>query len=182
MPTQVAMLRGINVGGSKIIKMDRLRALFAALGFAGAHTYLQSGNVLFSAPADGPAQEAAIRARLLADLGFDIDVAVRSARQLTVAVKRNPLLAPGRDPRHLHATFLIGAHRPSLKGVALPLRPGEEAVLVGDIVYMYCPNGYGETKVHTQFLRRALGVPATTRNWVTVTALEALANGRGAAP
>jgi len=174
------MLRGINVGGSKIIKMDRLRALFAALGFAGAHTYLQSGNVLFTAPAEGPAQEAAIRDRIRADLGFDVDVAVRSARGMTAAVKRNPLLQPGRDPRHLHATFLIGARRPSLKGIDLPLRADEEAVLVRDIVYMYCPTGYGETKIHTQFLRRALGVPATTRNWVTVTALEALANGRGA--
>ncbi len=182
MPIQVAMLRGINVGGNNIIKMDRLRALFAGLGFAGAHTYLQSGNVLFAAPAAGPALEAAIRARLLADLGFNVDVAVRSGRQMAAAVKRNPLVRPGRDPRHLHATFLIGARRPSLRGIDLPLQPGEEAVLVGDVVYMYCPNGYGETKIHTQFLRRALGVPATTRNWVTVTALEALANGRGPGP
>jgi uncharacterized protein (DUF1697 family) len=182
MPTQVAMIRGINVGGAKPVKMDRLRALFAALGVTGIHTYLQSGNVLFDADEPEAVLERAIQERIFADLGYAVDVAVRTAKRMTGVVKKNPLATPGRDFRHLHATFLIAARRPTLKGVELPLAAGEEAVLVKDIVYLYCPHGYGETKVHTQYFERVLGLRATTRNWVTVTTLEALARQRGPLP
>jgi uncharacterized protein (DUF1697 family) len=177
--TQVAMIRGINVGGSRPVKMDRLRALFADLGYPGSRTYLQSGNVVFEAPKDdGAGQARAIAAAIREDLGHEVDVLVRSARQMTRALRANPLLATAPLPRMLYATFLEGPGKPTLAGLDLPLAPGERAELVGDVVYLYCPGGYGNSKVHNGYFERKLGVRATTRNWATVTALEAMAHGR----
>jgi uncharacterized protein (DUF1697 family) len=181
--TQVAMLRGINVGGSRPVKMDRLRALFADLGYAGVRTYLQSGNVVFEAGADdGPGQERAVAAAIRKELGHEVDVLVRSARQMTKALKANPLAAGVANPRALYATFLAGAGKVALAGLALPLGPGEQAELRGRVIYLYCPDGYGNSKVNNGYFERKLRLRATTRNWTTVTALEAMANGRAVAP
>ena len=178
--TQVAMIRGINVGGSRPVKMDRLRALFAALGYPGARTYLQSGNVVFAAPRDdGVGQARAIAAAIREDLGHEVDVLVRSARQMTKVLQANPLAAAAPLPRMLYATFLAGGKGPpTLAGLDLPLAPGERVELVGDVIYLYCPGGYGNSKVHNGYFERKLGLRATTRNWATVTALEAMAHGR----
>jgi uncharacterized protein (DUF1697 family) len=177
--TQVAMIRGINVGGSRPVKMDRLRALFAGLGYPGSRTYLQSGNVVFDAARDdGAGQARAIAAAIRAELGHEVDVLVRSARQMTQALRANPLAAAAPLPRMLYATFLEGAGKPTLAGLDLPLAPGERAELVGGVIYLYCPGGYGNSKVHNVYFERKLGVRATTRNWATVTALEAMAHGR----
>ena len=56
----------------------------------------------------------------------------------------------------------------------LPAQAGEQAVAAGRVIYLYCPNGYGRTKLNNTFFEKALGVPATTRNWRTVLALQAL--------
>jgi uncharacterized protein (DUF1697 family) len=178
------MIRGINVGGNRIIRMDRLRELYLGLGFAGPRTYLQSGNVVCGA---GDSQVRghgdAVERRILRDFGLEVSVAVRTSGEMSAALAANPLAArKSADPRFLHATFLVRPHgMVSLDGVSLPLGPGEEAVLVGDVVYVYCPNGYGITRINNTFFERRLGARATTRNWRTVTALEKMAReGAGA--
>jgi uncharacterized protein (DUF1697 family) len=183
MATFVSMIRGINVAGSRPLKMDALRALHEALGFRRVRTYLQSGNVVFEAPGAGAGRLGpAIERRILRDCGYDVAVAVRSAGEMAAVAGANPFLGrPGTDPRFLHVTFLVrpGA-APSLDGIGLPLAPGEAAVLAGNVVYVYCPLGYGTTKINNTFFERKLSTRATTRNWQTVTALERLA--RGEAP
>jgi uncharacterized protein (DUF1697 family) len=185
MATFVSMIRGINVAGSRPLKMDALRALHEALGFREVRTYLQSGNVVFKA-ADSSASRLgpAIERRILGDCGYAVAVAVRSAVGLTAVARANPFLGRrGIDPRFLHVTFLVrpGA-APSLEGIELPLAQGEGAVLAGDVVYVYCPSGYGVTKINNAFFERRLATRATTRNWQTVTALERMARGQEAAP
>jgi uncharacterized protein (DUF1697 family) len=180
MPPLVSMVRGINVGGNRILRMERLKAIYEALGFKRIRTYLQSGNVVCeSRSGDVRSLAAAVERRILADCGFEVTVDFRTEAQMAQAVAQNPLEGrPLVDPKFLHATFLVrGAGTPSLEGIALPLGPGERAVLVGDIVYVYCPNGYGTTKIHNGFFERKLGLAATTRNWQTVTNLERMARG-----
>lgn len=180
MTTLVSMVRGINVGGNRIVRMERLTAIFEALGFTGIRTYLQSGNVVCeSRGSDVRSLAAAVERRILTDCGFEVTVDFRTAAQMAKAVAQNPLAGrPSVDPRFLHATFLVrGDGAPSLDGIAMPLGPGEQAVLVGDIVYVYCPNGYGTTKIHNGFFEKKLGLAATTRNWQTVTNLERMARG-----
>jgi uncharacterized protein (DUF1697 family) len=106
---------------------------------------------------------------------------VRTSAELAAALRDNPLARrPAADPKFLHATFLVrhGA-KSSLDGVELPLAKGEAAVMLGDTVYLYCPLGYGSTKINNTFFERKLGLGATTRNWQTVTALERMAKGEG---
>jgi uncharacterized protein (DUF1697 family) len=181
--TLVSMVRGINVGGSRPLRMEALRAIHEALGFRAVRTYVQSGNAVFEArSADADAHAAAIERRILRDCGFEVSVAVRTSADMTAALRSNPFLArPGVDPKFLHATFLArqgGRH--SLDGVTLPLSKGEAAALLGDIVYVYCPFGYGNTKINNTFFERKLSASATTRNWNTVTALERMARGEPA--
>jgi uncharacterized protein (DUF1697 family) len=172
------MLRGINVGGNRPIKMDRLKELYVALGFARPRTYLQSGNVVCEvSPSKVRGHGQAVERRILRDCGFEVSVAVRSSKEMAAALAENPFIRRSSvDPRFLHATFLIQAEGAvSLDGITLPLIAGEDAVLLGDVVYVYCPNGYGNTKINNTFFERKLGLRATTRNWQTVTALEKMA-------
>ncbi len=173
------MLRGINVGGARPLKMERLKEIYRQLGLAGARSYLQSGNVVFSAKGRcGPEIERAI-AR---ECGLEVSVVVLSAGEMSAFVARNPFLGrPNLDPAFLHATFL--ASRVPKRGLdreRLPMGPGEEAVIVGKTVYLYCPNSYGKTKLNNAYFERTLASSATTRNWRTVVALERM--GRGGEP
>jgi uncharacterized protein (DUF1697 family) len=180
MHTLVSMIRGINVGGHRPLKMDRLRGIHEDLGFKNVRTYLQSGNAVFEAAGpDADSHAIALERRILRDCGFEVAVAVRSSREMTAALRKNPLAGrPSIDPRFLHATFLVRHPvKTSLDGVELPLAKGEAAVLVGGVVYLYCPLGYGNTKINNTFFERRLSAGATTRNWQTVTVLEGMARG-----
>jgi len=178
MNTLISMIRGINVGGNRPLKMEKLRGIHADLGFRDVGTYLQSGNAVFKAASpDAGRHASALERRILRDCGFEVTVAVRSSAEMTGVLRENPLLArPRVDPRFLHATFLVGAPgRESLEGIDLPLAKGEAAVMAGGVVYVYCPLGYGNTKINNTFFERKLSARATTRNWQTVTALEKMA-------
>jgi uncharacterized protein (DUF1697 family) len=173
MPTYVSLLRGINVSGRNRISMADLRALYEAHGHQDVSTYVQSGNVVShskvrSAAAVGRAIEQAISD----DLGLDVTVLVRTPAQLAKLVDANPLTGDRVDPTTLHVTFLASTPARA-KVAALDGRryaPDEFAV-VGDVVYLVCPNGYGRTKINNTYFERALGVGATTRNWKTVNQL-----------
>jgi len=177
----VALLRGVNVGG-KVAKMETVRASFEALGFGKVTTYVQSGNVLFQTKA---ATEAAlakkIAARLEKDIGFAPAVLVLSAADLARVVAENPLLKDkGVDPTKLHVTFLDGpAPAAGLKKMEGLASARERLVCRGTTVYLYCPDGYGRSKLTNNVFERALKVGATTRNWKTVTTLSAMLAERG---
>ena len=180
MPRFVALLRGINVGGARPMTMQRLREIVGGMGMGDVRTYLQSGNVAFSAARAKPAAlAAAIERAILGDRGMEVSAAVLTALELTGAVRRNPLLGMASvDPAFLHATFLVDPkRRPSPAELEVPLGPDERVAVDGDVVYLYCPNGYANTKLQNGFLERKFSARATTRNWRTVSALEAMARG-----
>src|SRR5580698_9510318 len=99
MPAYIAMLRGINVSGQKLIKMEQLRASFEALGFGDVKTYVQSGNVVFkSAKVSEAGLVGKIVRKILDDFGHSVSVLVRTSTELAEVLKRNPLLKqPGAD-------------------------------------------------------------------------------------
>jgi uncharacterized protein (DUF1697 family) len=177
MTTYIALLRAINVSGHRKIPMAELRTSCAALGWQDVRTYLQSGNVVFRTRATSAADLAARLGRRIArDFSHDVDVQIMSDKQWQRIVDTNPLWPPaGGDDRHYHATFLarpVSAKR--FAGIPLPRQAGEQAALVGQVVFLHCPLGYGNTKLSNAFFEKALAVPATTRNWRTVLALRAL--------
>jgi len=173
----VALLRGINVSGQKRIRMAELQKSCEASGLTDVRSYLQSGNLVFRASrADPRTLAAALRARIAEDFGHDVEVLVLPAKELNRAATSNPLRPrSGGEETLFHATFLfqpVSADR--FRSLKLPARPGEQALLVGQVVFLYCPHGYGRTKLNNAYFEKALGVPATTRNWRTVLALQTL--------
>jgi uncharacterized protein (DUF1697 family) len=179
MPTYIAMLRGINVSGHNIVKMELLRASFAAMKFTNVKTYLQSGNVIFceasNASAAGLAKK--IQQKILADFGFEVPVFLKTVKEMEEAIKRNSFLDdPAIDHARLHVTFLSDAPPKAAAELLQPLavKP-EQFRIVGRIVYLYCPNGYGNSKLSNTAIEKKLSVAATTRNWATTNALLAMA-------
>src|SRR5271169_6803998 len=110
MSNYIAMLRGINVSGHNIIKMEQLRASFAALGFSNVKTYIQSGNVVFEAAKDSVAGlSKKIEQMILRDFGFSVPVLLKTAKEMEEIIKGNTLVKiPGIDQTRLHVTFLSG--------------------------------------------------------------------------
>ena len=173
MTTYLALLRGINVGGHTRVGMDDLRRLFADLGHADVTTYIQSGNVIFRSPVDDSSRLAAeIEERIAQDLSVAVTVLLRTRDDLARIVASNPFVGRRIEPAKLHLTFLADApDRDRAARLDRPADAPDELSLVGREVYLYCPNGYGRTKLNNAHVERRLGVAATTRNWNTFTRL-----------
>ena len=164
----VALLRGINVGGNRSVPMADLAAIFAEAGGADVRTYIQSGNVVFSA---ARVAEVGRRAEslLLQKFGFSVPIMVRTAARMAFVRDHNPFLAEGCGPASLHVGFLAeGA-----KDVALdPNRsPGDRFARCDGEIYLHLPNGVARTKLTNDWFDRALGTVCTVRNWRTVLVL-----------
>ena len=174
LPIYVAMLRGINVSGQKIIKMESLRASFEALGFSRVRSYVQSGNVIFETPKVSPnSLSRKITGKIQSDFGFSVPLVLRTSDEMKKIVGDNPFLKEeGIDRSKLHVTFLAELPAKATLGkldalVALP----DQLSAKGREVYLYCSNGYGRTKLSNNALEKLLSVEATTRNWKTVNML-----------
>jgi uncharacterized protein (DUF1697 family) len=175
----IALLRGINVSGHNIIRMEALRDCFAGLGCRNVQTYLQSGNVIF----EPGRQEAApggqdISSKIRRDFGFPVPVILRTAEELERIVHQNPFLKkPAVDHTKLHVTFLSTSAPKSAGADLEALATAPEQFHVYDReIYLYCPNGYGRTKLSNNAIEAKIRVAATTRNWKSVQALLALAH------
>jgi uncharacterized protein (DUF1697 family) len=170
MTSYVALLRGINVGGSNTVPMADLRAMFAAVGFADAQTYIQSGNVVFSANARETALVGQLEAAIAKGFSLQIPVVVRSRAQLAAVLAADPF--PDAASNMAHVAFL--SDKPSAKAIATldPERsPPDEFLVAGREVYLHYPNGSGRSRLTADYLERVLGVRATVRNRNTVTKL-----------
>ncbi len=176
MPRYVALLRSVNVAGHGRIAMDELRAAFDALGYTDVSTYIQTGNVLFTASSKSePTLANAIEQRLAEDFGDAPAVLLRSVPELVRVGRSSPYAKAGADPGRHHVTFLATApSAAALDALTLPPSGRDELVVKGKEVYVHTPDGYAHTKYTGTFLERRLGVVSTTRNWNTVTKLCAL--------
>jgi len=181
MKTFVSLLRGINVSGQKKIKMAELRALYQSLGYSDAESYLQSGNVVFTTAEEDAAKIAqTIRDGITDAYGYSVEVLIRDVEAIQRVFTSNPFLIDrDEDITKLYVTFL--AEAPSaehLDNLSLPDGVADEFQVVGQHVYVFCPNGYGRTKLNNNFFERKLKIAATTRNWKTVTALHSMTHPR----
>lgn len=178
MKTYISILRGINVSGQKLIKMEALKKAFEELQFKNVTTYIQSGNVIFQySSAESAELEQKISGQIQKKFGFEVSVLVLLPGELKKILDNNPFANyPMKDISFLHVTFLASVPKePDLETIAQKQAPGEEFRLIGEAVYLYCPNGYGKTKLTNTFLENKLKVGATTRNWKTANLLFAMA-------
>lgn len=177
MTTFIALLRGINVSGQKLIRMSNLLDSCAALKLQDVRTYLQSGNVVFRSQQGNTNKLAAlISARIAQDFGHQVSVLVLTAKELNLVENANPVWPlSGGDEKLFHGTFLFQqSSAADFLKLKLPLQAGERAILKGNIVYLHCPLGYGKTKINNHYFEKVLRVSATTRNWRTICALNAM--------
>ncbi|MCU0436141.1 MAG: DUF1697 domain-containing protein [Bacteroidia bacterium] len=174
MSTYIALLRGINVSGKRLIKMDALKTLCHTLGFADTQTYIQSGNLVFRATEKKTsALETRLGEAIEKEFGFEVPVVIKSFPEFQRIVNNNPFIHKKQiNPEHLHITFLASEAEASLLQTIDPEKflPDEFAV-INDTVYLHCPNGYGNTKLHNTFFENKLKQTATTRNLKTCNVL-----------
>ncbi len=174
MPIYVAMLRGINVGAHKRIRMDELRQSFEALGFKKVQTYIQSGNVIFeTAKASTLSLSNKIEQRIVADFGFAVSVVARTGDEMSAVISNNPFVKQsGIELEKLHVMFLSAPPGASaLKALeGLTVAP-DRSLCLGKEIYLHLPNGVSESSLMKGPLDRKLSVVTTTRNWKTVNTL-----------
>lgn len=174
MKTYISILRGINVSGQKLIKMDALKKSYESLGFQNVSTYVQSGNVIFNTlETEHERLEQLIFSQIVKDFGFEVPVIVFTAEKLKQVIDNNPFVNDmGKYPVFLHVTFLSAKPgKYDSNAIEAKKQDGEEISFTNEAVYLYCPNGYGRTKLNNNFLESRLKVSASTRNWKTVNEL-----------
>ncbi len=185
MTVYISLLRGINVGGNNLVKMEALRALYEKLKFRDVVSYVQSGNVVFrAAEADRARIAGKIEDAIERTFGHRPHVMLRTTAELRDVVARNPFAGrEGIEPAKLVVTFLAGepSDEARVKLEALP-KTAEEMHLHLRELFTYFPNGMGQSKLSLPAVDRALKVPGTARNWNTVSKLLAIAEGLEIAP
>jgi uncharacterized protein (DUF1697 family) len=177
-PTYLALLRGINVGGRKLVAMTDLRELLTLLGFADARSVLQSGNLIGRCGARPPARlERLLEMEAQKRLDLRTDFFVRTAAQWQTIVAHNPFHKEAeRDPGHLVVMFLkdppeakdLHALQAAIVGPEIVRADGRHA-------YIVYPNGQGRSRLTHALIEKKLGTRGTGRNWNTVLKLGALA-------
>jgi len=179
MNTYISMLRGINVSGQKKIRMTELKAMYESLHFKDVETYVQSGNVLFSSTEKNKRKLAEqIEVKIEDFLGYSVKVFIRTVDDFKRVIANNPFAEINPDPATMHVTFLFEAPSASqLQKLVIPKAESEQYRISGDVVYLYCPDGYGRSKLSNNVIERKLKMSATTRNFRTVNALYDMACG-----
>lgn len=178
MTSYLALLRGINVGGNRIIKMADLKALFVGMGYDAVQTYIQSGNVVFRAAEEEQPLRQRVEEQIATTFGFPVTVILRTAHEMTRLLAATPYapdaLAEGES---LYVALL--AETPSAEGIArlqgTNIAPDESRV-IGREAYLLYRRSMRDTRMTNNLIENKLGVAATSRNWRVLTALTALVN------
>jgi uncharacterized protein (DUF1697 family) len=170
MARQIALLRGVNVGGNKKVEMARLRALMEELGYSDVRTYVNSGNLVFSGPRR-PAEH--LESAIAKHFGFDVPVVLRSRDDLAEIVHANPLGEIATDPAKYLVVFCAANATTDLDPVDFA---PETFQVRGREVYLWAPGGIGTSPLAKVLAMKSLGEKSTARNWRTVEKLLALAD------
>jgi uncharacterized protein (DUF1697 family) len=165
----ISILRGINVSGQKIIKMADLKFHYESLGLKCVHTYIQSGNVVFCSTTNNANKlRESIELKIKKEYNFSVPVMIITQQKLKTIISNNPFNAAKIDLSKLSITFLNSIPEHTLvKNIDNYKSDHEEFVISEDVIYLYCPNGFGKTKLTNNLFENKLKVTATSRNWRT---------------
>jgi uncharacterized protein (DUF1697 family) len=174
MTSWLLLLQGINVGGQKRMPMPKLQSLLSDLGLQSVRTYIQSGNAVFASPEPDRAVLGETIGNAIAEkFGYATPVFLRTAAEMARVAGENPFLtARSEDSAFLHVTFLSAPLTPETRAVlTAPNGIPDEMALGLEEIYLFCPQGYGRTKLNNAFFERKLDQKVTTRNWNSVMTL-----------
>jgi uncharacterized protein (DUF1697 family) len=169
MGRHVALLRAVNVGGRKL-PMAELRSFCAEIGWEDVSTYIQSGNVIFTASGTPAALEKQLEEAIAKRFSMDVPVIVRSAAGWRASTRGNPFAAAAeKEPNRL---MLLLSKKPPRAGaedeIQAKAAAGEQVGRAGDSLWIHYPVGSGTSKLTPSLIDRAIGSPATSRNYRTV--------------
>lgn len=171
MKTYIALLRGINVSGQKLIKMELLRTVLKELDYHNIRTYIQSGNILFDCkPTDARILEQQIAEHIEKHFGFSVPVLIVTLDYLKKVVENNPYDKRAiTDPAQPYVAFL--SEIPAQPGIAVLDAidfAGDEYTINDKSIYLLYANSAGNSKLTNAVIENKLKVKATTRNWKTI--------------
>jgi uncharacterized protein (DUF1697 family) len=168
----IALLRGINVGGRNTLPMKDLVELLAKLGCVDVLTYIQSGNAVFTPPDVAPERLGrSVANGIEASFGFKPDVVILDCAMLATAAADNPFSAAEANPKTLHLFFTQQLpDREAPARLEILRADSERFQLRGRVLYLEAPGGVGRSRL-VKNVDKALGTPATGRNWRTVAKL-----------
>lgn len=170
----LALLRGINVSGHNMIKMEALKTMLENIGFKNIETYVQSGNV-FLETEDENAQSVGftIKQEIYKQIGFDVPVIVISKADLEKCLATNPFFKEKDvDTKKLYVAFISKElNNSALNELKISQFKPDEAFIDGNRIYMKLETGAGNTRLTQKYIEKKLNLIATTRNWNTVNQL-----------
>jgi uncharacterized protein (DUF1697 family) len=174
MKTHLALLRGINVSGHNMIKMDALKTTLEANGFQNVQTYIQSGNVFVDTEEENPAAVGfKIKQEIFKAFGHDVPVVVIAKADLEACFKNNPFLKEKEvDFKKLYVAFVSTTLRnDSINDLKMSQVKPDEASIDQSRIYIKYAVGAGKTRLDQKYIEKKLNLTATIRNWNTVTQL-----------
>ena len=177
----ISLLRGINVSGYRVIKMDALKSACSEIGLENVRTYVQSGNLVFESNlSDIKEVSQSISRKIHESFGFDVPVITITAKELEQVIAGNPFSKKSSmDSTFFHVAFLSEApNAQSIEKLQEIEVKRDEFALIGKAMYLYCPDGYSKSRLTNSFLEARLKVTATTRNWKTTNELFRIASGK----
>ena len=165
----VAVYRGINVGGKNGVKMEALRAMHERMGHRGVASYIQSGNVVFTAKGSAEAIIRKLAAEFVREFGFAAKVVVVEGKRWSAIMEGNPYRKLAAEhPKTVHVGICEGEPRArGLKELLSEAGGSERFEIEKGVVYLRAPKGFG-TSMFAAGMERACGVGMTVRNWRTV--------------
>lgn len=177
MITYIALLRGINVGGNKVIKMQDLKLMFQSLGFHNVRTYIQSGNVLFESNEESEDQlRELLECQLKETFGFEVAVILRTLAEMEQVIINHPfVLSEPDDYKRWYVTFLPAEPSGEAMDKLRMYEDGPDKLcLIGREMYILYDVSVSKSALSKVSFDKILGMPITARNWNTVNKLTTL--------
>lgn len=172
MHTYISFLRGVNMAGHNKIKMTDLADLYKELGFNDAETFIQSGNVIFTCSSGMSVSDISLKIKtaIHQKYKYDVPVMIRTYEEMKKLAPINPfLLEENFDPSKMAVIFLH--EHPSEAQIHKVINidyPPDKFKVIGSDIFIYCPNGFGRTKLYTNFFENKMKIMGTGRNWKTI--------------
>ncbi|AXB57777.1 DUF1697 domain-containing protein [Flavobacterium fluviale] len=173
MTTHLALLRGINVSGHNMMKMDALKTMLENIGFQNVRTYLQSGNVFIDSEEDASKVGFMIKQEIFKVFGHEVPVVVISKDDLESCFSNNPFLKEkDADIKKLYVAFVSTAlKKENINDLKISQFKPDEASIDENRIFIKYAVGAGKTRFDQKYIEKKLNVTATIRNWNTVTNL-----------
>jgi uncharacterized protein (DUF1697 family) len=174
MTTHLALLRGINVSGHNMMKMEALKIMLESLGFQNVRSYLQSGNVFVDTEEESASKVGfMIKQEIFKVFGHEVPTIVIAKHDLELCFKNNPFIKEKDiDIKKLYVVFVASVlKKENIHDLKISQFKPDEAVIDENRIFIKYAVGAGKTRLELKYIEKKLNVIGTIRNWNTVTNL-----------